>query len=127
MSQRSAEVKLDPLPQSAGRARQFVQRTLGTWQVVATTVETAVLLANELVTNALRHGRGRVALRVEKRRRSVRVSVHDADPRPPRPAAPDPEAENGRGLRLVELLAERWGTEPVPGHGKRVWFELGPT
>jgi two-component sensor histidine kinase len=124
MSQRSAVVELDPLPQSAGRARQFVHRTLGAWQVLATTVETAMLLASELVTNALRHGRGRVALRVEQRRRSVRVIVQDADPALPRPVAAGLEAEGGRGLRLVELLAERWGTETVPGGGKQVWFEL---
>jgi hypothetical protein len=53
----------------------------------------------------------------------LRVAVTDESPRLPAPRNQEPLAEGGRGLRLVELLASRWGVEPLP-LGKRIWFEV---
>jgi len=85
-----------------------------------------VLLTSELVTNALRYSQSSVDLHLEviEQTQTVRISVHDADPRMPQLLAVPAEAENGRGLWLVDALAERWGTEQLLGDGKQVWFEL---
>jgi anti-sigma regulatory factor (Ser/Thr protein kinase) len=126
MPQRSAQVRFAPSPQSAARARHFVARTLAAWQVLTGAAETAVLLTSELVTNALRYSQGLVNVHVDvdEQTQTVRISVHDADPRMPQLLAVPAEAENGRGLWLVDALAKRWGTEQLPGDGKQVWFEL---
>ena len=55
----------------------------------------------------------------------MRVEVHDDNPALPTLGPADDEAaESGRGLRLVDALATRWGAEPCPSDGKDVWFEL---
>jgi two-component sensor histidine kinase len=126
MVQRSAQVRFAPSPQSAARARHFIARTLAAWQGLTGAAETAVLLTSELVTNALRYSQGSVKVHVDvdEQTQTVRISVHDADPRMPQLLAVAAEAENGRGLWLVDALAKRWGTEQLPGDGKQVWFEL---
>jgi hypothetical protein len=41
---------------------------------------------------------------------------------------PDPDEESGRGLEIIETLAEDWGWETVPGWaGKKVWALLKVT
>jgi anti-sigma regulatory factor (Ser/Thr protein kinase) len=127
MAQRSAQVRLASSPQSAARARHFIARTLAAWQVLTGAAETAVLLTSELVTNALRYSQGSVNVHVDVDEQTVRISVHDAEPRMPQLLAVAAEAENGRGLWLVDALAKRWGTEQLPGDGKQVWFELAAT
>jgi anti-sigma regulatory factor (Ser/Thr protein kinase) len=87
--------------------------------------EDTVLLATELVTNAVRHGRGDVTVRLWTGPDVVRVEVSDANPRRPEPGGYDLDAEDGRGLLIVGALSSRWGTAPLPGGaGKTVWFEL---
>src|SRR5690606_36007816 len=88
----------------------------------------AELLVSELVTNALRHGRPPMALRLRTHNgQSLRIEVLDgaADGEPVPTEAP-PDAVTGRGLGIVAALARRWGTESVPG-GKLVWAELDHT
>ena len=54
----------------------------------------------------------------------LRVEVEDVSERLPAEMSTPPwQQESGRGLLLVEVLAERWGVEPLPS-GKRVWFEV---
>ncbi|MDI2126331.1 ATP-binding protein [Yinghuangia seranimata] len=85
------------------------------------------LLVSELVTNAVRHSphSGTVTVEVLRRERSVRIAVTDAAatllPRPRTPVAT--ADEHGRGLMLVEALAEDWGSRLVPG-GKVVWCDV---
>ena len=95
--------------------------------------DTASLLVSELVTNALRHGGGPRELLVHVDADGVDVGVRDESPRPPHPGSTDGPgaarviegglAEGGRGLLLVELLADTWGWRPE-GTGKVVWFRL---
>ena len=91
-------------------------------------VEQAALLVSELVTNAVLHGRTdvvRVALEVGDR--TVEVAVDDGSPDLPVVVGDvEPSALHGRGMLLVERLAEAWGVSPRPGGGggKSVWFRL---
>ncbi|WP_436740450.1 ATP-binding protein [Streptomyces sp. BBFR102] len=88
--------------------------------------DTAELLASELLTNALIHSDHDAVFTATVRGGCLRVEVRDFTGRPPRPRTPRPhEATSGRGLLLVEALADDWGVRRH-GVGKAVWFELGP-
>lgn len=88
----------------------------------------AELLVSELVTNALRHGRPPVELRIRVGQgRVLRIEVLDgADGAEPVKSEAPLNAVSGRGLGIVAALAVRWGTEPVEA-GKLVWAELDPS
>ncbi len=90
-------------------------------------VDVARLLVSELVSNAVVHGSGTVLLTVARQGPGVRVEVSDESPAPPVVVDADSLLEHGMGLRLVEALANSWGTasrgDAQPG--KRVWFALG--
>jgi anti-sigma regulatory factor (Ser/Thr protein kinase) len=92
-------------------------------------LDTAKLLVSELVTNCLLHGRGpgeddgEIDLEIVIRPSRICVAVSDDGPGfDQRPEPPEPEETSGRGLLLVDLLADRWGLE---AGGRRVWFEVG--
>ncbi|WP_328944287.1 ATP-binding protein [Streptomyces sp. NBC_00250] len=120
-------------------ARRLVAVRLDEWGVPYGTEahETTVLVAAELATNAVRHGHVpgrdfRLSLRVAGGVARVEVSDTRAERVPPRPGespGPRPElADGGRGLLLVDALAERWGWCPRSGApGKTVWAECALT
>jgi CheY-like chemotaxis protein/anti-sigma regulatory factor (Ser/Thr protein kinase) len=81
------------------------------------------LLVSELVTNAIVHASSAPQLEVRLSTRTIRVSVHDADPALPELRVPDSNRPGGRGLHLLNTLASRWGTDPSEA-GKVVWFEI---
>ena len=89
-------------------------------------VDRAVLVASELVTNAVVHTRGPLRLRLALRGERLHLAVADHSPRLLRLAAdPDnPEAEGGRGLTVVEQLAVAWGVHHPPEGGKVIWCVL---
>ncbi|WP_328750026.1 ATP-binding protein [Streptomyces sp. NBC_00285] len=91
-------------------------------------VDTAELLATELVSNAVRHTKGPAALRVRHAAAVLRIGAWDADPEPPEPPGEfEPHAEEGRGLALVRACADLWGWQPLSrggNRGKYVWCEL---
>jgi anti-sigma regulatory factor (Ser/Thr protein kinase) len=105
------------------RARQFVTETLRKWGVPRDTIADAVLLASELVTNALLHARSAPAVELTHTNGRIRCVVVDDSPMVPRRRHYASDAVTGRGIALVETLASRWGSER-DGTGKRVWFEL---
>jgi anti-sigma regulatory factor (Ser/Thr protein kinase)/anti-anti-sigma regulatory factor len=122
------ELVLAPIPTAAAAARAFVRDLLGYWQLALpdnTLVDRAVLLVGELVTNAVVHARTELGLRVELRGDLLHLAVRDGSPRLLRlVTVPDPEAEGGRGLWLVEQLARAWGVNRHPDGGKVVWCTL---
>jgi hypothetical protein len=83
-------------------------------------LERAVLVANELVTNAVVHARTDLWLRLELRGDWLHIAVRDGSSRLLRMVSANPEAEGGRGLRQVEQLARAWGVHPHPD-GRRRW------
>ncbi len=95
-------------------------------------VDTAELLAAELVSNAVRHTKGPAALRVRWSAGVLRIGAWDADPRPPEPPRKlgqlvGLESEDGRGLGMVVACSDLWGWQPLSRFGNRgkfVWCEL---
>ncbi len=113
-----------PTPTAAAAARAFVREVCRYWQIArpdATVTDRAVLLANELVTNAVVHAHTELRLRLELRGDRLHIAVRDGSPRLLRLVAPDGQAEGGRGLWLIEQLARAWGVNPHPEGGKVVW------
>ncbi len=118
-------------PREVSRARRALSRSLTGWGWTGDAVDVAVLLTSELVTNAIRHGAAPVRLSAGLLQLAVlRVEVHDSTGH--RGHGHDPavrtateEDEDGRGLQLVDVLADAWGWRPAGTGGKRVWFELG--
>jgi anti-sigma regulatory factor (Ser/Thr protein kinase) len=108
---------------SVRAARRFVLSHCVALELTEERCDDALLLASELVTNAVLHGRSEVGLEVTADDDRLRVSVHDENSRHPVPVSEDPAALDGRGLALVDALAEQWGVEDLP-MGKAVWFEL---
>jgi len=85
-------------------------------------IDTCELLVSELATNALRHGRGDIRLRL-LRDTTLVCEVWDNGYAQPRQRRARDTDEGGRGLQLVSMLADRWGSRRTPT-GKTVWFEL---
>ncbi|MCN9242740.1 ATP-binding protein [Streptomyces sp. RY43-2] len=118
-------------PRGARLARRLVSHRLDEWGYPydGALNETVTLIAAELSANAVRHGRvqGRdFHLRLVGTAGGVRLEVTDTrterlpEPRPPQDPAAD---ESGRGLLLVEALADDWGVEPR-NPGKCVWASV---
>jgi anti-sigma regulatory factor (Ser/Thr protein kinase) len=116
---------------AVAEVRRLLREHLREWGVPAL-CDTGELLATELVTNALQHtteGAVLTATLVPGRAAGerLRVEVYDALARRPRlpvqAAAPDEQGTSGRGLFLVQALADGWGAH-ARGKGKVVWFEL---
>ena len=84
---------------------------------------TVALLASELAANSVLHARTAYLVGINAGFGRVRVSVTDSSPCLPVMKLHSMEAATGRGLRLVQALADRWG---VDSHepGKTVWFEF---
>lgn len=114
---------LDGVPSSVPRARSFVRDTLG--DVDGEGLDTAVLLASELVTNAVLHAGTPVELAVVVDRDLALVCVADGedDGTAVLSRRHGTDRHGGRGLAIVEGLSDRWGTE-THAHGKTVWFTL---
>ncbi|MFF3894458.1 ATP-binding protein [Streptomyces sp. NPDC001812] len=130
----SAAAQFTSSPRGAQLARRFAVRCMEAWgHPPASDVSCAVaLVVGELAANAVRHGRvpGRdfgLRLALDEAAGLVRIEVADAAAAKRPPAAlPSscPDGESGRGLLLVDVLAERWGWEPRDPVGKKVWAEV---
>jgi anti-sigma regulatory factor (Ser/Thr protein kinase) len=128
---RTAIFRLDPVPESAGRARRAARTMLTDWRLERL-VEDVDLVVSELVTNALLHSvdlrtgaASAIRFELDLRGSTLTCRVVDSSPLPPRPEEATETAESGRGLILVEALAAAWDWEDLPD-GKSVWasFEL---
>ncbi|MGW8064897.1 ATP-binding protein [Streptomyces ziwulingensis] len=127
------QLEVRPDPSEVGRARRWARSRLAGAgiQVDEPLAETLVLLVSELVTNAVVHTGCSAVLRLVlpvpvgegAEGATVRLEVDDASDRAPVPRCVDGEATGGRGLALVDGLADRWGWSRE-GTGKRIWCEL---
>ncbi|MDP9240579.1 MAG: serine/threonine-protein phosphatase [Actinomycetota bacterium] len=103
--------------------RRFCLALFLRWQLSRDLVDATRLVVNELVTNALLHGRGPVELVLRRTPSMLYVEVIDASGHMPRRRLASVDDEGGRGLHLVASLSQRWGVRPV-GDGKSVWAAL---
>ena len=117
-------ITLPSTAQAPGRARRAVERLCGS--IDANVVEQLKLVATELVTNSCRHAAAKgdpIGLVLSVEDTLVRLSVTDTGPGFDAPTGqPDLEGESGRGLFIVDALAQRWGVDN--SGGTRVWLEL---
>ena len=109
------------MPRACGEGRRFVAETLRDWHVDEARIEPVLLVANELVANAIVHARSAPSLSLEEdghrpdaaRRRHLAERAGSA-------ARPPWTQSGGRGLIMVEALADRWGID-AHSSGKVVW------
>ena len=125
-----AAADFDPEPSAAAAARRFVRETLisGGLSGDDDVVTDAVLLASELVTNAVVHAGTPVKLTCKLNRTNVEVSVLDRHPARVIPDLPGATAvvdrPSGRGLLLPAALSSSWGVTYAAA-AKAIWFRLG--
>jgi len=120
----STRLALARSAQTGALARRTVRQLLDAARIDHETREVAVLLANELVTNAVEHGRGSAYLDAAVQDRAIRLEVTDSSPVLPRPNSEVSDLdERGRGLLLIDALSSRWGVQPQQD-GKTVWCEV---
>lgn len=113
------------VPEAAAEARVLARVALGIWGLDRAADEAALLLT-ELVSNAVRHARGPdIEIAVDRPTPDrVQLAVADRAPdRLPELLAAGPDDVRGRGLRLIDNMADRWGYDRV-GSSKRVWADL---
>ena len=114
---------LPPEPASASAARRFAKDVLQELRE-SDLADVVALLVSELVTNAVLHAGSPVQLAVRRRGQNVRIEVADESPVAPGVRDYDDDATTGRGLGLLEMLAESWGVDAGDAGGKVVWFEV---
>jgi anti-anti-sigma regulatory factor len=135
-----ADLPLGPSPRAAAAARRFVRDTCRYWRLAEADdpddpmdqrwaqelVDGAVLVASELVTNAVVHTQEPMWLRLEWHQEQLHLAVSDRLPRLLRLVVEpgDPEIEGGRGLLIVDQLASRWGVDLSRESGKVIWCVL---
>jgi anti-sigma regulatory factor (Ser/Thr protein kinase) len=119
-------VALPAHPRSVREARRFVGDRVAALGLDRLRRD-AELLTSELVTNAIVHAGTAVTVEVSGEGGRIRVAVSDGRPPPVhRSAFHDPEAPDGRGLLLLEIVADSWGVDSAE-QGKTVWFDLSAT
>ncbi|HEV7173574.1 MEDS domain-containing protein [Pedococcus sp.] len=125
-----------PAPQSVPAVRRFVTGVLQTWDEehqlareghgdAEGIISDTLLACSEMATNAVLHARSPFLLSLNRSDNGVLVAVEDAAGGSARRQASPPTALGGRGLAIVQSVADRWGCEPL-AHGKVVWAEVAP-
>ncbi|MFD5408816.1 SpoIIE family protein phosphatase [Streptomyces nojiriensis] len=113
-------------PERIAGVRQQIRELLHDWSD-PDQVDSAVLMVSEMVTNVLTHTDGDALLVAEAvgelGARRLRVEVADGSDELPHKRQPGELSSSGRGVLLMEMLADAWGVDPR-GEGKSIWFEL---
>jgi histidine kinase-like protein len=116
-------IALAPDADAPAVARDFVTATCSDWGLTRV-AKLATLIASELVTNAVIHARTPAVMALQRTASELHVSVQDNDPRPmyrPAPGATGAHnGDHGRGLLILDAMADGWGTLPT-ATGKVVW------
>jgi anti-anti-sigma regulatory factor len=119
---RRVRERFEPTVYAPRAARELVAGACADWGLPETAIAAEVIVS-ELVTNAVRHARTSVELRVTLRDDQLRISVRDGEPGLARRQAPAEADAHGRGLLIVDAVATAWGNVQI-GDGKVVWASL---
>ncbi|MGA2925541.1 MAG: ATP-binding protein [Solirubrobacteraceae bacterium] len=87
-------------------------------------LQTVALMVSELATNCIRHVDAEFELTIRRTSSEIRVEVSDRGAGMPAMRSPGPNDPTGRGLRIVDMLSQRWGVTPKACAGKTVWFTV---
>lgn len=107
--------------ESVPAARRFVRDVLG--ERSRELLDAVELMASELATNCVHHAQTCFDLIIEDGQSRIRVEVRDTGQGRPEPRSPAPTDRTGRGLRIVEAMADAWGVD-LSSSGKTVWFTV---
>nr|WP_190194456.1 PAS domain S-box protein [Streptomyces minutiscleroticus] len=118
----AATTDLPALSRAVGDGRSFLSKTLTAWNC-AHLADDARLLVSEVLTNAVQHAQGPLGLHLRRTATELTVEISDHSPHLPQPRLAAPDDESGRGLLLVDALADSWGVRPTDD-GKTTWFTL---
>lgn len=122
---RNMSLRLSPTPRGARLARLLTAEQLRMWGLP---LDPATQIVAELAANAATHGRvpGRdFGLLLYVVGSTLRIEVTDTrGDLQPQPQHSAPDAESGRGLVLVDALADKWGVTPGLSPRKTVWAEI---
>lgn len=114
-------------PASAAMVRREIAADLTAQSITPDSVDDVVLVASELVGNAVVHAdaddEGNLDVGWQLEDGTVIVRVHDAGVGQPQLKQIDDAATSGRGLAIVAAIAADWGVHPV-GRGKQVWARV---
>lgn len=116
-----AEATFAPLVEEVARARHFIGGSVP--PALRSSVE---LVVSELVTNAVRHARTPLTVRLIRSSPALRIEIEDSSAILPAVLDLTDDGEGGRGLQIVEALTTAWGVE-ASETGKRIWFEIAAT
>ncbi|WP_063749725.1 ATP-binding protein [Streptomyces xylophagus] len=133
----AASLRLTAIPTAVGHSRMFVRHTLKRWNLEEQE-EPAALVMSELVTNAIKasgitdpnpepwqiKADHVVGVQLQVVHGKFFVEVWDRTPETPVRQNPDFNATSGRGLLLVDALAEKWDIYRPHVGGKVVWAQL---
>ena len=117
-----AERAFPGTPKSVPEARRFVIGHLG--HLNDELQDMVCVMVSELTTNAVLYGVGDFSLSLDANTDRLLVSVSDSGPGTPQVQTPKLSDLHGRGLLIVQRLADQWGTTNLEGGGKTVWFSL---
>jgi anti-sigma regulatory factor (Ser/Thr protein kinase) len=117
-------VTVPPVPRAVAAARAWSRQTINRWRL-GDAAEPIAHLVSELVTNSVEHAQCvSVTVLLMYAAGMLRLEVRDQDAvNVPVLKSPQPGDVNGRGLVIVEALADRWGVR-VTSEGKAVWCEF---
>jgi two-component sensor histidine kinase len=114
-------------PASAAVVRHELTADLLRLHVIPSSIDDVVLVASELVANAIRHAAPvsarKIAVTWDFEDGGIVVRVEDGSPTPPQRRPTGSRQPDGRGLAIVEAIAAEWGVEPTP-RGKCVWARV---
>jgi anti-sigma regulatory factor (Ser/Thr protein kinase) len=112
------------VPESTRAARRFALQAAG--DVPPALRDAIAVMTAELAMNAVQHARTEFEVTIDRAGAAMRVEVTDSgDGRPVAQPMPPPQSLRGRGLPIVDGLADAWGVIPSPhGPGKSIWFQV---
>jgi anti-sigma regulatory factor (Ser/Thr protein kinase) len=108
-------------PGSVRAARRFVSDQLA--DVDGARNADVTLMVSELASNSIRHAGTGFTVTIDRLAAGIHIEISDQGSSPPTMRDHDLHAVSGRGLRIIDELAERWGIDATPD-GNTVWFDI---